>query len=60
MSSRWEYKVVAYYRAGTGAHPGVLAELDRLGDEGWELVAAMPSGTSSGNGDLVLKRRREA
>lgn len=56
---RWDYRVIAAYRVGTRSHDAFLAELQSLGDDGWEVVGTFPSWTSSGGGDVILKRPRD-
>ena len=56
---RWEYRVVAAHRVGTRSHEAFLLELQSLGADGWEVVGTFPSGTSSGGGDVILKRARD-
>lgn len=47
MTRRWTYRVEVVERVDAG-------ELNRLGAEGWELVAVTPSG--EGRTELVFKR----
>ena len=47
MTRRWTYREEIVERVDTG-------ELNRLGAEGWELVAVTPSG--EGRTELVFKR----
>ena len=56
----WEYRSHRVFRHGITSEGDSLAALNKLGAQGWELVAVIPDGTTSGGGTAILKRRIEA
>ena len=68
LPSRWEYRIVTHpYRDlddpknARDKRKARLDELNALGSEGWELVAAVPVGDMDGLSDIhyVFKRNLE-
>jgi len=51
----WEYKVQAIE---IGGHDAGIAELTRLGNEGWELVQVIGDPTRGGRVPCIFKRPR--
>lgn len=56
MSKRWQYKVVDVKATWSGMKPADIEEkMNPLGQQGWELVAAVQQGTTV---RLYLKREQ--
>jgi hypothetical protein len=47
----WEYKAVTLWHNPDVVNPN-LSQLNEIGDDGWELVAVIPSEVAGGNGHL--------
>ena len=59
----WEYKIINVRSENYSMDPRRAEELNRLGDEGWELVSMLPRphimfmGSGNNYGVLVIMRR---
>ncbi len=57
--TRWEYKIINIRSENYRLDPNAATELDRLGDEGWELISITSVNFKSGATDniaMVFKR----
>jgi hypothetical protein len=61
--TRWEYRIINVRSESYRLDPNAAVELDRLGDEGWELVSISSVNFKSGATDniaMVFKRPKAA
>lgn len=59
--TQWEYKIINVRSENYRLDPNAASELNRLGDEGWELISITSVNFKSGATDniaLVFKRPR--
>ncbi|MEM9555871.1 MAG: DUF4177 domain-containing protein [Acidobacteriota bacterium] len=57
--TRWEYKIINIRSEGYRLDPNAVGQLNRLGEEGWELVGLTSVNFKSGASDniaMVFKR----
>lgn len=54
--TKWEYRTHHLFRPDTRSYAKSLEELNEMGAAGREAVAVLPSGVSSGGGDVLLRR----
>lgn len=61
--TQWEYKIINVRSENYRLDPNAVSELNRLGDDGWELISITSVNFKSGATDniaLVFKRPRAA
>jgi len=61
MATKWEYRVVNVRSEGYRLDPASAQEMNKLGEEGWELVSITSVNFKTGATDniaLVFKRER--
>jgi hypothetical protein len=63
VMTRWEYKIINVRSENYSMDPRRAEELNRLGDEGWELVSITSINFKTGATDhigMVFKREKES